>query len=947
MKRYCFLLIFSLIGITLQAASNIRITPVPSLPQLPVSAIHRIFQDSEGLMWYGTVNGLCCDDGYQISVIRSDINTPGLLNDNTIQCIAEGEPGKIWFGTDHGAYILDKANRQITSLSPEILQRSFINNIWKTSDGDLWIATSNKLLRYAPTGRLKKTHLLYDHKEAPSWVAGFCETRQKQILITIGREGIYQYDAKLDTFTQFAPPPPSRNLTCIIQDRTHNYFWVGTYSDGVLLFNPSAPKDSLYTSFSLPVNPAEKKDGCVLYLTQDRNNDLWMTTMTSLVSMRYDATHHSLQQTDFRLPSIYGGMLNEIYKDKEENLWVASFDGKSFIVHFSENAPEEYSLPALQKRIIFQPAIMSLSDSGEGKMWISQERIGLGLYDLIHDKVTFHNDFQALSQLSLGAIKHMSKSQREHNVWIVPEGKQIIYEFGRKGMQMKHVRTLKLPADRPKSHFTQTYEDREGTLWAGTNQGLYAFSLHDNACHTICDTLGQVSCIKEGKQGNLWIGTSNKGLYKLQKKGHWEKIHSPLSITSLSMQEDSLIWMGTQEGGVYSLNLQTGKLTDHTRLCGLNGNIVNQLEFDVYGHLWIDTNQKLIEYNPKNHSFSTYLTTDNSMLLRRFIPTAICKGDDGRIYFGGIPGICAVTPSARLDQDSKNIPTFITGVYVMGKPIANGNSLTLQPDEYDLDIHFSSLDYLNARKIRYAYRLAGLDKEWNYTTVGQHTVSYKHLPHGNYVFEVKATDGYGIWSEKITRLHIERLPAFYQTRWAIAFYILVVIAGIFVGLRFYLRRMKLKNEELYADSAELMKMRSYLDEKPVPQTEVRISEIEFAKLDEILLGNILKAVEESLSEADFDVQHLAEKVNMSRSTLTRKLKAITGLTPLEYIRRVKMQHACRMLKDPHATVNEVALALGYYNRKYFTSCFKEEYGITPSEYQKEQEKRDTSASKEG
>ena len=71
----------------------------------------------------------------------------------------------------------------------------------------------------------------------------------------------------------------------------------------------------------------------------------------------------------------------------------------------------------------------------------------------------------------------------------------------------------------------------------------------------------------------------------------------------------------------------------------------------------------------------------------------------------------------------------------MGKPIANGNSLTLQPDEYDLDIHFSSLDYLNARKIRYAYRLAGLDKEWNYTTVGQHTVSYKHLPHGNYVFE--------------------------------------------------------------------------------------------------------------------------------------------------------------------------------------------------------------------
>ena len=115
----------------------------------------------------------------------------------------------------------------------------------------------------------------------------------------------------------------------------------------------------------------------------------------------------------------------------------------------------------------------------------------------------------------------------------------------------------------------------------------------------------------------------------------------------------------------------------------------------------------------------------------------------------------------------------------------------------------------------------------------------------------------------------------------------------------------------------------------------------------MLLDNILKAVEDNLSEPDFDVQHLAEKVNMSRSTLTRKLKAITGLTPLEYIRRVKMQHACRMLKNSHTTVNEVALALGYYNRKYFTACFKEEYGLTPSEYQKKQDQEGTSESKEG
>lgn len=105
--------VFSLLGWMILCcfglyAQNIKMTRIPSVPQLPVSALHRIFQDSEGYIWYGTVNGLCRDDGYQIKVFRSDFETPNLLNDNTVQCIAEADDGRIWFGTDHGAYILDK-----------------------------------------------------------------------------------------------------------------------------------------------------------------------------------------------------------------------------------------------------------------------------------------------------------------------------------------------------------------------------------------------------------------------------------------------------------------------------------------------------------------------------------------------------------------------------------------------------------------------------------------------------------------------------------------------------------------------------------------------------------------------------------------------------------------------------------------------------------------------
>ena len=89
-------------------AIDFSITPIPALRNLPVNAIHRIFQDSEGYMWYGTVNGLCRDDGYRVRTFRTDFRTPNLLNDNLIAAIAEDRKGQIWFTTNCGAYILDK-----------------------------------------------------------------------------------------------------------------------------------------------------------------------------------------------------------------------------------------------------------------------------------------------------------------------------------------------------------------------------------------------------------------------------------------------------------------------------------------------------------------------------------------------------------------------------------------------------------------------------------------------------------------------------------------------------------------------------------------------------------------------------------------------------------------------------------------------------------------------
>ena len=79
--KYILTFILSFLSF-LVCSQNITITDIPTIDQLPVNAIHRVFRDSEGYMWYGTVNGLCRDDGYHVKVFRSDIETPeGILFD--------------------------------------------------------------------------------------------------------------------------------------------------------------------------------------------------------------------------------------------------------------------------------------------------------------------------------------------------------------------------------------------------------------------------------------------------------------------------------------------------------------------------------------------------------------------------------------------------------------------------------------------------------------------------------------------------------------------------------------------------------------------------------------------------------------------------------------------------------------------------------------------------
>ena len=107
--------------------------------------------------------------------------------------------------------------------------------------------------------------------------------------------------------------------------------------------------------------------------------------------------------------------------------------------------------------------------------------------------------------------------------------------------------------------------------------------------------------------------------------------------------------------------------------------------------------------------------------------------------------------------------------------------------------------------------------------------------------------------------------------------------------------------------------------------------IKLSRLDEEFLNRFTAIVEENI-----DMAFMMDKMNMSHSTLYRKIKGLTGISCNEFIRKIRLKNSLRLLMEESLNVSEAAYASGFNDLGYFRTCFKEEYGMVPSEYIKQQ-----------
>jgi len=104
------------------------------------------------------------------------------------------------------------------------------------------------------------------------------------------------------------------------------------------------------------------------------------------------------------------------------------------------------------------------------------------------------------------------------------------------------------------------------------------------------------------------------------------------------------------------------------------------------------------------------------------------------------------------------------------------------------------------------------------------------------------------------------------------------------------------------------------------------------ELDQDFLDSIVREIEVHLDDSDYSIEKLAKTTGVNRTAFFKKIKSLTGFSPIELIRDIRIQNAARLLRNEHLLVKEICYRVGFADQKYFTRCFKSKYNLTPTQY---------------
>ena len=891
-------------------------------------------------MWLSTHNGLARYDGY--SFVNYNItSTTVRLRSNFVNQVCEDGFNRLWVASEAG---LDLLNLKTNKLEPidfsffksEDLSKEPVYFIVCDRDKSMWLATQTNLyhLFFTPEGKIERCVALTSKYERHSASTTALRLVNGEIWIGYG-PNVFKVTSSKDGPMKLVKLIPSFSFDQ--QTMIHCFclyrgdIWVGT-DRGLFRYDIRSKKCKLYSS----------QDGNINSLTQNYITDLAITQNQELVVATLKGLNFYNPATDdfVRLEkSVY----TSEYLNRSSFINCLLVDGPILWIGTEISGMDKMESRNLKLRLytnnrydpnsLAENPVNSIFEDSYGNLWVGNVEQGLGLRKKDTDEfIHYRHQSGNANSLSHNSVCDIAEDNR-NQLWIATSGGGV----NRTGLNnlpnlsFTNFNTNNTPL---RSNFVGSlcFDKLNNGMWIGTAEGLSFYDQNKDQFTNVVlptDRLPKnslVTMLIDRKQ-RLWVGTHHGliiiDLYsfaKNRKNVHFYymeyKLDNPQSkliekICCIFEASDGTIWLGSNGYGVYRLEDSKEypyKFSNYTTKNGLCDNTIFGILEDDQHRLWFSTNDGLSCYTPQTGNFANYYQKDG-LLSGQFYWNAYCRASDGTLYFGGIDGMIGLN-GVGVNHSKKHVQKVIfTRLTVLDNDITQGgnnyleksiswaNEVHLHERDKSFSLEFSALDYENAGKLKYYYRLKGFDNKWIECDPKRHYASYTNLKSGDYVFQVKVQNPLNMSDSQITELAITVSPFFYKTWW---FFILIIfIAAIIVfywyqwRISAYKEQRKILTEKVKERTLELEEKMNVLSnqndlliqqKKQLIELSKRIQEItadkisfftnithEFRTPISLILGPIDRALKISSSPEVREQLNLAQRNSKSLLSLVNQL----------------------------------------------------------------------------
>lgn len=939
---------------------------------LPCEEVSSVVQGHDGYMWFGTRLGLIRYDGYNMHNYRNDTDHPYVFSSCNIRCLMTDAEGLLYAGSFFGLNIMDLRSRKVSITHFE--NSDLLNDVLLDDSGRLWVGTDRGLYcrtKNAPPRSIKQLDrdVIYH----------LGKTATGQVVVTTGKKGVFL----IDKSGRCRPVEGTESIApCATCVDTQGTLWIGTRQHGLYsLHDGQLCREGGYEDYTvndMTANPDGtglilatdcglffSEDGSVALrgkniqsLCVDRGGNIWAATETEGV----------YRKQNFRTRFITGS---------------PAFIGRTVPI-VSQFETKSLNDTALWSRI---PNINAIYINRQGTGYIGTQ--GSGLYITKKGRVTHHltesntswlrtNDIYAFS--TLGPDSTLIASWDGLYLMRDDHSGRYVAQIGTSSIEHMHTLSVFHPCEGELwlglvggiAHIRGTSpENAEITVYTHVNKkgvahpddvGLLT-DLHDE----IGDyQLGGVYRIVKDRQGRVWACTSEPGLLLYDADAD--------AFRSVSQQ------MGIRGDNVHSMDIDRFGNFWMTTNYGILQITVNDAGIPTKQHLY--TQKEGLPANYFGSTMSNRLADGSICFLnRQHLIRVVPHRDFGvseqvstyisDILVNGVP-----VDESRADIDAA--PPFT-------------RRLILTHEQNHLTFRFTAQQYGQESSLRYVYMLEGADRDYRQTEMGGNSVQYSLLSPGHYTLRYFSSPGSDGEHGEEHLLEIEIRHPLWWTWWARTLYTaLLLCACIIFAHTFKERRRrqrqlevlemeKRQQEQLYREKMQfytrifhefmtpltlLSDLSHNLHERVRPSLQAtlfmltcqvdRLKEAmsnvaemkedasgrealrkakEMTQVDREFLNKCTESVNRHIDDVSYSHQVMMDEVGASHATLYRKLKALTGMDATSFIRSIRMRAACQIMSsNPDIRISELAERVGYSNPRYFSACFKSEFGMTPREY---------------